>query len=81
MQGMAIEPQLGFAFDLPEGRIVQVFATGPSENASVISYYNAALAGLAGPALMVVGSAMVRCLLSRRLRWHPAVVAYSAQPL
>ena len=46
MQGMAIEPQLGFAFDSPEGRIVQVFATGPSENASVISYYNAALAGL-----------------------------------
>ena len=46
MQGMAIEPQLGFAFDSPEGRIVQVFATGPSENTSVISYYNAALAGL-----------------------------------
>ena len=46
MQGMAIERQLGFAFDSPEGRIVQVFATGPSENASVISYYNAALAGL-----------------------------------
>ena len=46
MQGMAIEPQLGFAFDSPEGRIVQVFATGPLENASVISYYNAALAGL-----------------------------------
>lgn len=46
MQGMEIEPQLGFAFDSPEGRIVQVFATGPSENTSVISYYNAALAGL-----------------------------------
>ena len=46
MQGMAIEPQLGFAFDSPEGRIVQVFATGPSENAAVIRYYNAALAGL-----------------------------------
>ena len=46
MQGMTIEPQLGFAFDSPEGRIVQVFATGPSENTPVISYYNAALAGL-----------------------------------
>ena len=46
MQGMAIEPQLGFAFDSPEGRIVQVFATGPSENAAVISYYNTVLAGL-----------------------------------
>ena len=46
MQGMAIESQLGFAFDSPEGRIVQVFATGPSENTPVISYYNAALAGL-----------------------------------
>ena len=46
MQGMEIEPQLGFAFDSPEGRIVQVFATGPSEHAPVISYYNAALAGL-----------------------------------
>ena len=46
MQGMAIEPQLGFAFDSPEGRIVQVFVTGPSENVPVISYYNTALAGL-----------------------------------
>ena len=46
MQGMAIETQLGFAFDSPEGRIVQVFATGPSESATVISYYNAALASL-----------------------------------
>ena len=59
---------------------MQVFATGPSENASVISYYNAALAGLAGPALMGVGSAMVRCLSSRRLRWHPAVCGVFAQP-
>ena len=46
MDGMTIEPELGFAFDSPEGRIVQVFATGPLENATVISYYNAALAGL-----------------------------------
>ena len=46
MQGMAIEPQLGFAFDSPEGRIVQVFATGPEDSAAVIAYYNDALSGL-----------------------------------
>ena len=46
MQGMTIEPQLGFAFDSPEGRIVQIFATGPSETGPVIRYYNEALSGL-----------------------------------
>ena len=46
MQGMVIEPQLGFAFDSPEGRIVQVFATGPQDSAGVIAYYNDALSGL-----------------------------------
>ena len=46
MQGMTIEPQLGFAFDSPEGRIVQIFATGPSETGLVIRYYNEALSGL-----------------------------------
>lgn len=46
MQGMSIEPQLGFAFDSPEGRIVQIFATGPSETGPVIRYYNEALSGL-----------------------------------
>ena len=46
MQGMTIESQLGFAFDSPEGRIVQVFATGPDDSAAVIAYYNDALSGL-----------------------------------
>ena len=46
MNAMTIEPQLGFAFDSPEGRIVQVFATGPDDSAAVIAYYNDALSGL-----------------------------------
>lgn len=46
MNAMTIEPQLGFAFDSPEGRIVQVFATGPEDSAAVIAYYNDALSGL-----------------------------------
>ena len=46
MNAMTIEPQLGFAFDSPEGRIVQVFATGPEDLAAVIAYYNDALSGL-----------------------------------
>ena len=46
MQSWQIEPELGFAFDSPEGRIVQVFATGPDDLAAVIAYYNDALSGL-----------------------------------
>jgi len=46
MEGMAIEPELGFAFDSPGGRIVLVFAASGASEADVLAYYNAALASL-----------------------------------
>ncbi|MGC6453228.1 MAG: hypothetical protein ACON31_04915 [Candidatus Puniceispirillaceae bacterium] len=46
MEGMVIEPELGFAFDSPGGRIVLVFAATGEGAANVLSYYNAALASL-----------------------------------
>jgi hypothetical protein len=46
MAGMTIEPELGFAFDSPGGRIVLVFASSPVGSAGVFTYYNDALASL-----------------------------------
>ena len=46
MDGMTIEPELGFAFDSPGGRIVLVFAASDAETGNVMAFYNAALASL-----------------------------------
>jgi hypothetical protein len=46
MAGMTIEPELGFAFDSPGGRIVLVFASSAAESDGVFAYYNDALASL-----------------------------------
>ena len=46
MAGMTIEPELGFAFDSPGGRIVLVFAASQAESAGVLAYYNDALSSL-----------------------------------
>jgi len=46
MQGMRIEPELGFAFDSPGGRIVLVFAATGSDRQDVLAYYNNALTSL-----------------------------------
>ena len=46
MQGMRIEPELGFAFDSPGGRIVLVFAATGSDQQDVLAYYNDALTSL-----------------------------------
>ena len=46
MDGMTIEPELGFAFDSPGGRIVLVFAASDQATDAVMSFYNAALASL-----------------------------------
>jgi hypothetical protein len=46
MAGMAIEPELGFAFDSPGGRIVLVFATVDKDAQAVLSYYDQALSSL-----------------------------------
>ena len=46
MAGMNIEPELGFAFDSPGGRIVLVFAAAADSEDAVLAYYDAALASL-----------------------------------
>ena len=46
MDGMTIEPELGFAFDSPGGRIVLVFAASDEAKDKVMSFYNSALASL-----------------------------------
>ncbi|MEC8130223.1 MAG: hypothetical protein VX081_00785 [Pseudomonadota bacterium] len=46
MRGMRIEPELGFAFDSPGGRIVLVFAATTSDRQDVLTYYNEALTSL-----------------------------------
>ena len=46
MDGMVIEPELGFAFDSPGGRIVLVFAASAEGAGGVLSFYNSALASL-----------------------------------
>ena len=46
MDGMTIEPELGFAFDSPSGRIVMVFAAASYSEAAVLAYYASALASL-----------------------------------
>ena len=46
MEGMTIEPELGFAFDSPSGRIVLVFAAAADSESAILAYYDAALASL-----------------------------------
>ena len=46
MTGMTIEPELGFAFDSPGGRIVLVFASSTTDPEGVFAYYNDALSSL-----------------------------------
>ena len=46
MEGMTIEPELGFAFDSPSGRIVLVFAAATDSESAILAYYDAALANL-----------------------------------
>ena len=46
MAGMTIEPELGFAFDSPGGRIVLVFVSSSADRDGVFAYYNEALSSL-----------------------------------
>ncbi len=46
MADMTIEPELGFAFDSPGGRIVLVFASSPADPDGVMAYYHDALSSL-----------------------------------
>ena len=54
MNGLSIEPELGFAFDSPDGRIVMIFA---SQQFRIQNYgfYGSTLPSLAGTVIMVNG--------------------------
>ena len=46
MQGWQIEPELGFAFDSPNGRIVMIFASTSADEDDVMAFYGQTLAQL-----------------------------------
>jgi hypothetical protein len=46
MDGLVIEPELGFAFDSPSGRIVMIFASNANSSADILAFYDSALPGL-----------------------------------
>ena len=46
MQGWKIEPELGFAFDSPNGRIVMIFASTSANEDDVMAFYGQTLAQL-----------------------------------
>ena len=46
MNGLSIEPKLGFAFDSPDGRIVMIFASSSVPASKIMSFYGSTLAQL-----------------------------------
>ena len=46
MQGWKIEPELGFAFDSPNGRIVMIFASTSADEDGFMAFYGQTLAQL-----------------------------------
>jgi hypothetical protein len=46
MQGWQIEPELGFAFDSPNGRIVMIFASTAADENDIMEFYGQTLAQL-----------------------------------
>ena len=46
MQGWKIEPELCFAFDSPNGRIVMIFASTSADEDDIMAFYGQALAQL-----------------------------------
>ena len=44
MQGWKIEPELGFAFDSPNGRIVMIFASTSANENDIMAFYGQTLA-------------------------------------
>ena len=46
MQGWKIEPELGFAFDSPNGRIVMIFASTAADEDDIMAFYGQTLAQL-----------------------------------
>ena len=46
MNGLSIEPELGFAFDSPDGRIVMIFASSTAPASKIMGFYGSTLAQL-----------------------------------
>ena len=46
MNGLSIEPELGFAFDSPDGRIVMIFASSTVPASKIMEFYRTTLAQL-----------------------------------
>ena len=46
MQSWQIEPELGFAFDSPNGRVVMIFASTSANEGDVMAFYGQTLAQL-----------------------------------
>ena len=46
MSGLSIEPELGFAFDSPDGRIVMIFASSKVPASKIMGFYGSTLAQL-----------------------------------
>ena len=46
MNGLSIEPELGFAFDSPDGRIVMIFASSTVPTSQIMAFYGSTLAQL-----------------------------------
>ena len=46
MNGLSIEPELGFAFDSPDGRIVMIFASSTVPASQIMAFYGSTLAQL-----------------------------------
>ena len=43
MSGLEIEPELGFAFDSPNGRIVMIFASTTVASTKIMAFYDSSL--------------------------------------
>jgi len=46
MNGLSIEPELGFSFDSPDGRIVMIFASSTVPASKIMGFYGLTLAQL-----------------------------------
>ena len=46
MNGLSVEPELGFAFDSPNGRIVMIFASTAVPVSDILMFYESALGQL-----------------------------------
>ena len=46
MNGLSVEPELGFAFDSPDGRIVMIFASSTVPASKIMGFYGSTMAQL-----------------------------------